>query len=304
MLNTLADPILPIFAVLALGVVAGRYGGCDNAFARSLNWFVFYIGQPSLMFLLLAEAPFSTFDFPALGLYFLSEVLVYALGTLVAWRAFGRSLQEALLLGMTCAFVNHLYFVLPIGQLIYGVETAIPITAAISLDVAILFCGTIFLMDLLDSGRVSPVKIFIIAGKNPALLALLAGLLANLAGPLLPSGLLTFARFNGQAAAPVLLFALGVVIARTDIRRICTLVWIIVGIKILLHPLIVYGLFGAINSTPEWSKILLFLAAGPCGTMPFVIALKFGVKTDTMAKSILVSTFLALFSLALLASWR
>lgn len=302
MLGTLADPILPIFAVLALGLLGGRYGGFDGEFARNLNRFVFYIGQPALIFFLISQARFDTYDLPALGLYFLSELVVYALGAFIALRVFRRELREALLLGMTCAFVNHLYYVLPIAQLIYGAEAATPITGAIVVDVTLLFCGTIFLMDMLDQGRPSPGKILTMMSKNPALLALAAGILGNLAGPLLPSGLLTFASFAGQAAAPVVLFALGVVMAGTDIRRIGALVWAVVAIKVLLHPAIAYGLFSGAAITPDWSEILLLLAAGPCGAMPFVIALQYGVRTEAMTKSILISTFLTLISLAVLTS--
>jgi predicted permease len=302
MLGTLADPILPIFAVLALGMLAGRFRGFEGEFARSLNRFVFYIGQPALIFLLLAEAPFATYDLPALGFYFVSELAVYALGTLIARRLFGRELREALLLGMTCAFVNHLYYVLPIAQLIYGADAATPITGAIVVDLVFLFCGTIFLMDFLAQGSASPVKILTMVGRNPALLALAAGTLGNLAGPILPSGLLTFARFAGQAAAPVLLFALGVVMAGTDYRRIGALVWTVVAIKVFLHPALAYGLFTGAAIAPDWSKILVLLAAGPCGVMPFVIALQYGVSTEAMVKSILISTFLTLISLAVLTS--
>jgi len=302
MLGTLADPILPIFAILALGMLGGRYGGFDGEFARNLNRFVFYIGQPALIFFLLSQAQFDTYDLSALGLYFLSELVVYALGTFIAWRIFRRELREALLLGMTCAFVNHLYYVLPIAQLIYGAEAATPITGAIVVDVSLLFCGTIFLMDMLDQGRPSPGKTLTLVRKSPALLALGAGILGNLAGPLLPSGLLTFASFVGLAAAPVVLFALGVVMAGTDLRSIGALVWIVVAIKVLFHPAIAFGFFSGADITPGWSEILLLLAAGPCGAMPFVIALQYGVRTEAMTKSILISTFLTLISLAVLTS--
>lgn len=44
------------------------------------------------------------------------------------------------------------------------------------------------------------------------------------------------------------------------------------------------------------------IAAGPCGAMPFVIALQYGVRTEAMAKAILISTFFNLISLAVLTS--
>ena len=65
--------------------------------------------------------------------------------------------------------------ILPIAQLIYGAEAATPTTGAIVVDVTLLFCGTIFLMDMLDKGWSSSGKILTMVSKNPALLALAVG---------------------------------------------------------------------------------------------------------------------------------
>jgi malonate transporter len=87
-----------------------------------------------------------------------------------------------------------------------------------------------------------------------------------------------------------------------DLKRIGALVWSVVAIKVGLHPALAYGLFTVAAIAPDWSNILLLLAAGPCGAMPFVIALQYGVRTEVLAKSILISTFLTLISLAILTS--
>jgi predicted permease len=43
------------------------------------------------------------------------------------------------------------------------------------------------------------------------------------------------------------------------------------------------------------------LAAGPCGAMPFVVALQYKVQTETISKAILISTLVGVVSLAWLS---
>ena len=113
---------------------------------------------------------------------------------------------------------------------------------------------------------------------------------------------MTFAEFGGAAAAPVLLFALGITLAGSDIRRIGKAVWTVVGVKLLIHPAIVFGLLGTVTASQFTSDITLMVAAGPCGAMPFVIATQYGVKTENIAKAVLISTTLSILSLAALTA--
>ncbi|MBB5516347.1 hypothetical protein FHS89_002378 [Rubricella aquisinus] len=302
MLQTLANPILPIFAILGIGFVAGRVGWFDAGFAKSLNRFVFFIAQPALVFYVVARAPFAAFEWGALAIYFVSEVAVYALGTWVAYKIFKRPFREALLLGMTCAFVNHVFYILPIAELIYGPDAAMPIAGVIVIDVAILFCGTILILDMLKAGSARPVAVMGMMLRNPALLAILAGIGVNIAAGLAPPGLFTFAEFVGQAAPPASLFALGIIMAAAKFWPIGGATVSVVAIKVIIHPMIAFGLFWLMQTEVEWADILLLTAAGPCGAMPFVIGLQYGVKTDTIAKAILISTVLTLFTLAALTA--
>lgn len=302
MLNSLANPILPIFAILGIGFFAGKVGWFDAVFAKSLNRFVFYIAQPALIFYIVARAPFGAFVWEALAIYFVTEVAVYALGAWVACKWFKRPLPEALLLGMTCAFVNHVFYVLPIAELIYGPDAAVPIAGVIVVDIAVLFCGTILILDMLKAGSARPIAVAGMMLRNPALLAIIAAVGVNVAAELAPPGVFTFAQFVGQAAPPASLFALGIVMAATKFWPIGGATISIVSIKVLIHPAIAIGLFTLMQTELEWADILLLVAAGPCGAMPFVIALQYGVKTDTIAKAILISTVLTLFTLAYLTA--
>ena len=78
------------------------------------------------------------------------------------------------------------------------------------------------------------------------------------------------------------------------------LVALVAVAKLVAHPVALFLAFGAAGVGPDWSAPLLVAAAGPSGAMPFVIALQYGVATETIAKAVLVSTVLSLFTLAAL----
>jgi predicted permease len=75
-----------------------------------------------------------------------------------------------------------------------------------------------------------------------------------------------------------------------------------VGIKIALHPLLALFALSALTVETAAADILLLVSAGPCGAMAFVIALQYGVRTETLARAILISTVLSVFSLAWLTA--
>ncbi len=302
MLSSLSDPILPIFAILALGYCLNRLGLFDVVAAQSINKFVFYVATPALIFFIVSTAPVSGFDFGALGIYFFAQLCVY-LGTfLVTHFKLGLEKKEAILLGMTAAFVNHVFFVLPIAERIYGTVASKPIAGIVLVDVLVLFCGTVLAMDLMQTSHRSPIKVVGLLAKNPFLIAAFLGMIAWFAEPMIPSGLYTYAEFAGGAAAPASLFALGVILATNTIWPIGKATWFVVAVKILVHPLLVFAFSGIISASSSWDHLVLLVAAGPCGAMPFVIALQYGVKTEVISKAILVSTILSLISLSILTA--
>lgn len=302
MLTTLANPILPIFAVLAVGYVLHFWGVLDVPTAQAVNKFVFYVATPALVFSIISDAPIAQFDFRALGAYFCAQILVYAGTALFARIKLGRDKAEALLLGMTAAFVNHVFFVLPIAERVYGSAAAQPIAGIVLVDAAIVFCATVLVVDLMQEQNPSPLRIAGLLFRNPFLIASLLGILAWVARPLMPQGLFTYALFAGSAAAPAALFALGVILASRPVRPLGAATWSVVAAKIAIHPALVLLFTGFVVPSAEWKEITLLVAAGPCGAMPFVIALQFGIRTDTIARAVLVSTIFSLATLSLLTA--
>ena len=129
MVDVFLDAVFPIFAVVAVGFAFGRGGVFDFPAALALNRFVFYIALPVLLFRLIATAPFERFEWFLVLAFLLAEFALYAAGYMIARFGFGRSQTESLLLGMSAAFANQVFFVLPIARQLYGDAGAMPIVA-------------------------------------------------------------------------------------------------------------------------------------------------------------------------------
>jgi len=301
-LQTLLNPVLPVFAILGVGMLFARQGLFDAAAAGMLNRFVLFISLPTMLFGLLSRVDIAHFQWHVLGGYFVSEALVYAAGAALARFVFRRGWREALLLGMTASFVNHVLFVLPMAHILYGEAAGAPIAGIITIDAALIFSAHIVGLELAEHGRGSWRLATRQLVGHPLLLAIAAGLTVNLLRVPLHAGIGTFTSFVGATAAPVALFALGIMLSASGACKRDGAAWGIAGIKVVLHPMLAWGLLAQLPAAAVgWHDPALLVAAGPCGAMPFALALRYGVPVASIARAIVYSTMASLLTLSLMA---
>ena len=214
MIDHFLNGVLPIFSIGALGFFLGKRQVFSFEAAMVLNKFVMLIGVPSLIFLLLSRAPISKFNFQMLSGYFFTEVVLYLSGFLIAKFIFRRETKEAALIGLCIALTNHVLFVLPIAETLFGEEYAKPIISIITMDGLILFAGTIVLLDFLETQDLTVADTFKKIILNPPLIAVLIGLIFGLSRSKIPVGVEVFLNAIAVSASPVLLFALGIILSR------------------------------------------------------------------------------------------
>jgi predicted permease len=75
----------------------------------------------------------------------------------------------------------------------------------------------------------------------------------------------------------------------------------VTAIKTIVHPLFIWFLLSSTNGLDSnWTKTVLVTAAGPCGAMPFVLALQYKIKADSIGTAIIYSTVASLFTISVL----
>lgn len=300
MFGVLTHDILPVFWMLALGFVLGRYGTIDRGEATALNRIAFLVLQPALILTLVSGIDVAAIRVDGIGLYALCQMGLFGLTFAICRGLLGRETIEAWLLAMCTVFVNTLLYVGPIATLIYGETAALPITSIVAWDSTVTFAFFIVTTDLMANRQASIAQSLRRVLSNPILIAIVIGLGVNAAGAALPEPVATALGFAGAAAAPLTLLALGVILSGQSLRPSATIT-VVSGLKLLVFPALVWAALH-IGTRPEsWNTLLLLGAAGPSGAMAFALAMLHGVRTDQIAPVVIWTSVLSLASLAWLA---
>ncbi len=287
---------------MLVGIVLGKRKVFEFKDAQTINRFVFYVLVPPVIFTLTYSAPLAQLDYSIITLYLLSETTIFVATASMVRFWLNRSNLESILLGMASCFVNHVFFILPIVTLLYGDRGVLPISAIISIDTVIFFCGMIMVLEVVAHRGDTYLKVTTSFLRNPVLIAMVLGLSANFMELSLHNGVETFLSFVGNAAAPAALFSLGIIVADVKIRRLDSATLLVTGMKTVVHPLIVWILLFLLPGLDsDWSQTVLVTAAGPCGAMPFVLALQYKIKADSIGMAIILSTVASLFTISILA---
>ena len=298
-LGTLLDPIVPVFAIMAVGFAMGRAGLLAVAEARTLNRVVMAVFLPILLFDLTSTARLDAFRLPPVLIYFAAEMTMLALGFALGRLVFRLSAAESFLLAFGAIFTNTVMYVLPLSRLIHGAEAALPVASIVTLDSTLVFALAIVTTQLLTR-EAHPRAAAAAIARNPIIVAIVLGLAVNLAGLPLPAPLATFVGFNGAAAPPLALFALGVVMSATTLR-IDGVVATFAAVKMIALPLAVFTGLQLLAPAEPAKGLFVFVAAGPSGAMAFTLALLHQVPHERVGRLILVTSVLTLASLAVLA---
>ena len=300
MIDVLVQDILPVFSVLALGFILGRGQLVSTDEASTLNRIAFVVMQPALIFALVNRADIKQFHLDAVLLYGLGQLVIFLLTFCICLLILKCDKIEAWLLAMATIFVNSLLYIQPISELIYGAGANMPITAIVIWDATVIFAFFIITTDLLNDRTASVSATVGRLARTPVLIVILLGVVSSLLEIKAPSAMLTALDFAGRAAAPITLFALGVILSSHSLVPSATIT-AVSAIKLCALPAIIALLLGFGSQPDNWSQLVLLNAAGPSGAMAFSLAVLYGVRTDKIAPVIIYTSILSLFSLAWLA---
>lgn len=285
---------------MVLGYGMGRFSKTTTDDAKRINRFAMSVLLPVMVFGLLANAPIHQFSLTSVAVYGVVELIVFAFSFWLALVVFKRQPDEAVLLGFATIFANNAFIVLPISIFLYSEANVLPITSVMTLDATLAFGGSLIALQMIKLGRVSVGALAHTFATTPMLHAIVFGIAFSLLRISMPSSLQTFIQFNGVAAAPVALFAMGVVLSQTSLRPTAAVITFSF-IKLVIFTFGVWlGLEWLTSHDPQRSMFVLS-ASGPSGAMAFSLALLYGVRTDTITQIIVWTSVLSTISMAILA---
>jgi len=304
-MEAIIDVVLPVFAIIAAGWLCGRLGLLGDDASQALNGFVYFAALPALFFGAMATVPLSqTFNLPFI-LDYLGTLVVLGLITWLIGRRFFPGKGDTLgLQNMAALFANTGYMGIPLLLTAFGSVGKLPAIIATVLNGAIVMAFYIALVEYHQSDAQHRAKVFADAAlgvaKSPLVISAALGILWSGIGAPVPIFLATFCEILGAAAPPAALFAMGLFLVGKSFRGDAKEIGVLTGLKLVVHPLLAWGMLMLVPLNDAWARSLLVLAALPTGSLVFVLSSRYGVYTQRSTGVILASTLVSVATLSLI----
>lgn len=300
------DVVLPVFAILAAGWAAGRFGPFPPMATKVLNDFVYWVALPVLIFKAMATAPVAAvLDLPFLAAYSAGVFGAFALSYIVGLLVFEARPAALALQSMCAIFANTGYMGVPLLPVAFGPEALLPAIILTVYNAAFMVALFVVLIELDLRASDRPLKV--VAGVlkavllNPLVLSTIAGLVWSTAGLGLPTPVRTFCDLIGATAGPTALFAMGLFLVGKPLRAGLGEVSWLVFLKLLVMPALVAWLaLGPLALGPLQANAAILGAALPTGSLVFVLAYRYRLYVERSTSVILISTVLSGVTLAVL----
>ena len=289
--------VLPVFGLIGLGWLSRRTGYVTDRTGEGLSDFVFAIAVPALIFRTLTAA-----SLPAVqpwgywAAYFGGVIVVWTLGSAIASRFWAVRGVEEVVAGFTAAQANTVLVGIPLILRAYGPEGAVPLFLLVAIHLPLMVATA----TILAEGRgVRWSRVARQLAVNPLLVAIMASSAARVAGVSLPAVGQTVVDALAAAASPCALVAMGIALCRYGIGDRPGLAAALAGLKLVVHPLVVWVLATRVLDVPPvWAGVAVLFAASPCGVNAYLFAERYRTGVPLAASAIALSTGLSVLSTA------
>jgi malonate transporter len=304
-LANLLNLLAPFFGLIGLGYFCGwrARGRRPEAGLAWMQFFLIYVSLPSLFFKLIADKPLDeltnwSFVIATTLSTYIAFAFSYAIGL---WHTRG-DMGQAVMQGTAGSYSNIGYMGPPLILAALGPDASAPVVLIFVFDNMLLFSLIPFLMGVAGVEQRSHwATARDVAWKvvsHPFNVATALGVAAAYSHTTLPSFADKMVTWLSNAAAPCALFLLGVTVALRPMGKLPGEVPVLLLIKLVLHPLLVWVLLSALGDfNPLWVYAAVTMAALPPALNIFVISTQYHVGIERAAACILVGTLVSMVTL-------
>lgn len=303
-MRAVIEVILPVFAIMLSGYLAGRFKLLGEKSSEALNGFVYFIALPALFVVSMGRVAIDEVVHVPFLLAFGGGLLgAVGLTLLVATFVFPNRLSALGLHGLTAVFSNTGYLGIPLLLTTFGEAGKLPgIISTVMMGAVVMTIGLIIIeTDLSSNAR--PLRILwnVLKGviKSPLVLSAALGLFISYMQWPMPAAVATFCDILGAAAAPCALFAIGLfLVGRSFTAGLGEVGWL-VAIKLFVQPAITWWLaYRVMEMESVWAASAVIQAALPTGALVFVLAQQYGIYVQRATAAIMISTVASVVTLS------
>ena len=303
----IADLILPVFAVILTGGIVGYTGYLPRALSEALIRFAYNIAMPALLIVTIAQEPSRSlirwrFLLAFGGGSLLCFILVFGI------MAFGitsirtsRTLASRTMYGMAASMTNTGFVALPVLEAIYGPRAVLPAAIATVFVAVVMFPLAVVLLEFgqrdADGARTPPMVTVRHVVLNPLVISTLIGILLSALGLRLPGPVTAYLGIMADALTPCALFAIGLGLSIDGVRASIGRASLLSVVKLVIMPLIVYGLCVYLGIDPLYTIAAVICAAVPTAKTVYILAGEYHCEEMMVASTVSLTTLASVVSL-------
>jgi malonate transporter len=296
-----ADLVLPVFAVIVTGWLAGWLGYIPRSLADGLVHFAYNVAMPALLFITIAQEPGrNLLEWRFLMAFGGGSILCFALVFLLVRIAWGCDLASGTIQGMAAAMTNTGFVALPILHSIYGQPAVLPAAIATVFVAAVMFPASVILLESVRRGQDGSARPLLLVKQitlNPMVLSTLLGLAWAITGWPIPEPIAAYFNIFAAALTPCALFAIGLGLTAGGMRSNLWASIVLTGVKLVIMPLVVYGLCVASGLNPLYTIAAVVCAAVPTAKTVFILAGEYKVEEELVTATVSITTLLSVVTL-------
>lgn len=305
--HVVLSALLPVMALILLGLAIGRARWLGSVAVRRLSTLAFMVLTPILLFRAMSRVHVAQLDLLPALVYALALALVFA-GVLVQNGLTGR----AAVLALTTTYCNSVLIGIPLVSLAWGEAGLVTLFTLVPIHSLLLLTSATVVLEFAaarDQAVATPdvaARLWMVGLRalrkaliHPVPLPIIAGLLFASTGLVLPVWLDTPMLWLGKAFGPLALLLVGVSLAGTFVGKNLRAALLISGIKNLVLPLLAALLGWAFGMSGVPLAVMITTAALPVGANAFMFSQRYGLAQETVTAAVAVSTALSALTVTL-----
>ncbi len=300
----IADLILPVFAVILSGWIVGYTGYLSRSLSDALIHFAYNIAMPALLIVTIAQEPSrSLINWRFLvafgGGSLLCFILVFGIMSLRA----SRSLASRTMHGMAASMTNTGFVALPVLQAIYGPRAVLPAAIATVFVAVVMFPVAVILLELgqrdAHGARTPPMVTVRHVVLNPLVISTLIGMLLSVLDLRMPGPVAAYLGIMADALTPCALFAIGLGLSIAGVRANLGRASLLSAVKLVIMPLIVYGLSLYLKLDPLYTIAAVICAAVPTAKTAYILSGEYRCEEMMVASTVSMTTLASIITLVI-----
>ena len=300
--------VLPVFAVIALGYLAGRFGYFAADAVKPLNDYTFGLAVPAFMFRSMARLEIAELPTDLWISFFGAAAFTWVAATIITATMLERPADHAPSIAMSSSFGNVVMLGLPLSIAAFGETAAAPAALIVALHTPmLLMTATIHQIATTDKGKSSvwsvAQELVLEMVRSPIILSILAGILWRATGIGLHPAVDRVLFMLAQSAIATSLVGLGLSLVGLEIRGQTSTLATIIALKLIVMPMIAWLLaVQIIGMAPVAAGVAVLFAAMPTGANAYLFASRTGRAVNSASGAVALGTILSVITTAIAVS--